>query len=64
MVTPSDAPTFHDKLLVCLDCQHDFVWTAGDQLFYFGKKLLPPKRCAPCRARRKATITPPPDEGR
>ncbi len=40
---------FYDKTLVCWDCGHDFVWTAGEQSYYLRKKLAEPKRCPHCR---------------
>ena len=54
---------YEDKLLTCVDCGKDFVFEAGEQLFFFTKNppLAPPKRCPACRARRKATIKPPTD---
>lgn len=41
---------FIDKLLRCRDCKADFLFTAGEQLF-FGEKGLTnePKRCNNCR---------------
>ncbi len=41
---------FDDSLIVCIDCRQEFVWTAGEQAFYFDKNLLnPPKRCKECK---------------
>ncbi|MGA2482148.1 MAG: zinc-ribbon domain containing protein [Candidatus Acidiferrales bacterium] len=40
---------FNDKTLVCQDCGHDFVWTAGEQSYYQRKQLATPKRCPHCR---------------
>ncbi|OGO04605.1 MAG: hypothetical protein A2Y60_01870 [Chloroflexi bacterium RBG_13_54_9] len=51
-------PNFEDKHLICVDCNQSFVWTAGDQAYYFTKGLCPVKRCPACRARRKRTILP------
>lgn len=43
-----------DRPITCSDCGNDFVWTAKDQAFYAEKGLVhPPKRCKPCRIRRK-----------
>ena len=28
---------FQDKLLKCVDCGTDFVFTAGEQLFFYDK---------------------------
>jgi hypothetical protein len=49
---------FTDKIIVCLDCGQSFTWSAPEQRYYFFKRLSPPKRCIPCRERRKATIIP------
>jgi len=46
----------HDKQFFCPDCGEAFTWNREDQAFYISKGLLPPKRCKPCRARRKLTI--------
>jgi CxxC-x17-CxxC domain-containing protein len=41
---------FVDESIRCIDCDEDFVWTAGEQLFYFDKGLKnPPKRCKSCK---------------
>ncbi|MFC1928644.1 zinc-ribbon domain containing protein [Chloroflexota bacterium] len=47
---------FDAKDLVCCECNRPFVWTAGEQVFYWSKGLAPPKRCTACRERRKATL--------
>jgi len=49
---------FRDKVLRCCDCDHSFVWTAGEQSFYFSKGLADVKRCPACRELRKRTINP------
>jgi CxxC-x17-CxxC domain-containing protein len=44
---------FGDKILKCVDCGHDFVFTAGEQLFFHDKQFKnEPKRCKPCKAQR------------
>lgn len=44
---------FTDKILRCVDCGQDFVFTAGEQLFFFDKQFKnDPKRCKPCKAKR------------
>ncbi len=41
---------FEDKTIICIDCTHEFIWTAGEQSFFRDKKLLnPPKRCKDCK---------------
>lgn len=39
-----------DKPIFCIDCAHEFIWTAGEQAFFREKNLLnPPKRCKECK---------------
>jgi CxxC-x17-CxxC domain-containing protein len=41
---------FQDRKIKCLDCGDDFVWTAGEQVFFHDKGLKnEPKRCKPCK---------------
>jgi CxxC-x17-CxxC domain-containing protein len=41
---------FEDTSIVCIDCTLEFVWSAGEQLFYHDKGLKnPPKRCKSCK---------------
>ena len=42
-----------DKNLVCEDCGQEFVFSEGEQEFYASRGFQPPKRCKPCRSRRK-----------
>jgi CxxC-x17-CxxC domain-containing protein len=53
---------FQDKVLKCVDCGADFVFTAGEQLFFHDKQFKnEPKRCKPCKAKRASALgtTPP-----
>jgi CxxC-x17-CxxC domain-containing protein len=44
-----------DQLLVCRDCNQEFVFTVGEQEFYASRNLMnTPSRCPSCRAARKA----------
>ena len=44
---------FQDKNLKCIDCNEDFVFTAGDQLFFYDKQFKnEPKRCKSCKTQR------------
>jgi len=44
---------FQDKTLDCVDCGAQFVWTAGEQLFFADKNFKnQPKRCKTCKAKR------------
>jgi CxxC-x17-CxxC domain-containing protein len=53
---------FQDKVLKCIDCGDDFVFTAGEQLFFHDKQFKnEPKRCKPCKGKRASMLgsTPP-----
>ena len=44
---------FQDKVLKCVDCGKDFVFTAGEQLFFHDKQFHnDPKRCKACKLKR------------
>jgi CxxC-x17-CxxC domain-containing protein len=50
---------FQDKVLKCIDCGADFVFTAGEQLFFHDKQFKnEPKRCKICKAKRAANMGP------
>jgi DNA-directed RNA polymerase subunit RPC12/RpoP len=59
---------FQDKVLTCIDCGAEFVFTAGEQLFFHDKhgSSNEPKRCKACKSKRVAVLTaaPPPGDGR
>jgi CxxC-x17-CxxC domain-containing protein len=41
---------FEDFMIKCVDCGENFVWTAGEQVFFHDKGLKnEPKRCKPCK---------------
>ena len=44
---------FEDARLVCAECRREFVFEAGERKFYKQRGLTPPKRCPPCRSKRK-----------
>lgn len=47
---------FQDKTLKCVDCGQDFIFTAGEQLFFHDKQFKnEPKRCKNCKAQRAAS---------
>lgn len=56
---------FQDKVLICIDCGAEFVFTAGEQLFFFDKQFKnEPKRCKACKSKRVAVLSaPPPTRG-
>jgi len=44
---------FEDRLLKCSDCGNEFVFTAGEQIFFYDKQFKnDPKRCKLCKAKR------------
>ncbi len=44
---------FSDRFLRCSDCNNEFVFTAGEQLFFYDKQFKnDPKRCKLCKAKR------------
>jgi CxxC-x17-CxxC domain-containing protein len=48
---------FQDKVLKCVDCGADFIFTAGEQLFFHDKQFKnEPKRCKPCKAKRASML--------
>jgi CxxC-x17-CxxC domain-containing protein len=48
---------FQDKVLKCVDCGTDFVFTAGEQLFFHDKQFKnEPKRCKSCKSKRIAVL--------
>ncbi|MHB8214550.1 MAG: zinc-ribbon domain containing protein [Candidatus Sulfotelmatobacter sp.] len=52
---------FQDKLLTCIDCGAEFVFTAGEQLFFHDKQFKnEPKRCKTCKGKRVAVLSSPP----
>jgi CxxC-x17-CxxC domain-containing protein len=53
-----------DRLLTCVDCGGEFVFTAGEQLFFVDKNFKnDPKRCKPCKSRRAAGANAAPGSG-
>jgi CxxC-x17-CxxC domain-containing protein len=50
---------FQDKSLNCVDCGTEFIWTAGEQLFFADKNFKnEPKRCKSCKAKRASRPSP------
>ncbi|PYR50880.1 MAG: zinc-binding protein [Acidobacteria bacterium] len=44
---------FQDRILRCVDCGAEFVWTAGEQQFFADKNFKnEPKRCKACKTKR------------
>jgi CxxC-x17-CxxC domain-containing protein len=48
---------FQDRFLKCVDCGSDFVFTAGEQLFFHDKQFKnEPKRCKACKTKRLSSL--------
>ena len=48
---------FQDKVLKCVDCGSEFVFTAGEQLFFHDKQFKnEPKRCRNCKSKRVTAL--------
>ena len=44
---------YHDKVLKCSECSQEFVFTAGEQMFFADKGFKnEPKRCKDCKSKR------------
>lgn len=43
-----------DDTIKCRDCSIDFVFTEGEAKFFADKGFQPPRRCKPCRDKKKA----------
>lgn len=50
---------YHDKVLRCIECQSEFVFAAGEQMFYAEKGFKnEPRRCKNCKAKRNEFAPP------
>jgi len=48
---------FQDKMLKCIDCGTEFLFTAGEQLFFHDKQFKnEPKRCKSCKSKRVSEL--------
>ena len=48
---------FQDRILKCIDCGAEFIFTAGEQLFFHDKQFKnEPKRCKTCKAKRASAV--------
>ena len=47
---------FTEKILICADCGQEFIFTEGEQRYFWSKGLAEPKRCKPCRMIRRRSI--------
>jgi len=49
-------PEFQDRVLKCVECGADFVFTAGEQHFFHDKNFKnEPKRCKNCKLKRQGS---------
>lgn len=49
---------YKDRVLKCVDCGAEFIFTAGEQLFFADKNFKnEPKRCKGCKAKRNAALS-------
>jgi len=47
---------FQDRVLKCVDCSADFIFTAGEQHFFRDKNFKnEPKRCKACKTKRQGS---------
>jgi len=47
--------SYTDRVMSCVDCAQEFVFTAGEQEFFASRGFTEaPKRCGPCRQARKS----------
>ena len=48
---------FQDKILKCVDCGAEFVFTAGEQLFFRDRQFRnEPRHCKACKGKRAQTL--------
>ena len=48
---------YHDKVLKCSECGAEFVFTAGEQMFFADKGFKnEPKRCKSCKSKRTSSL--------
>lgn len=48
---------YQDKVLRCIDCDGEFVFSSGEQLFFADKGLRnAPKRCKSCKLKKNERI--------
>lgn len=45
-----------DKVIVCKDCEAEFIFNAGEQDFYIKKGFVEPVRCKACRIAKKLKV--------
>lgn len=54
---PTEEKELQDKQILCIDCNLEFIWAVGEQVFFRDKGLTnPPKRCRDCKNAKNARI--------
>jgi CxxC-x17-CxxC domain-containing protein len=48
---------FEDRTVVCEDCGEEWTFSADEQQFFNDRGYQTPKRCKPCRQKRKMSRT-------
>ncbi len=56
MIEDLNRVKFREEILRCVDCEAQFIFTAGEQDYFLSRGLSTPKRCTQCRTRRKLTL--------
>jgi len=56
MIVMIEVPEFKDRGTTCADCGKDFIFTEGEQRYFWSKGLAEPKRCKSCRVIRRRSI--------
>ena len=52
---PEQRMEYHDKVLKCAECGAEFIFTAGEQMFFVDKGFKnEPKRCKACKGNPRA----------
>lgn len=52
---------FTPERLICCDCKQPYVFSAGEQTFFWIKGLSHSKRCKACSDKQKATLVQEPE---
>lgn len=56
--SPSETEELLDKQMLCIDCNSEFIWAVGEQVFFRDKGLTnPPKRCRDCKNAKNERIS-------
>lgn len=54
---PPQVKQFEDKSLKCKDCGQEFIWTVGEQEFFYSRGFKnKPTRCKECRKKNRQKV--------